>query len=80
VNGATATNGNTDHSVKQNGSKFQSRECINRYIEVADFEKLPHHIEKARFFVIKSYSEEDVHKVISVELSRVTDMLIGDQA
>lgn len=64
--------------MKQNGSKLESRERINENIEIADFEKLPHHIEKARFFVIKSYSEEDVHKVISVELSRVT--CIGDQA
>jgi len=31
---------------------------------VADIEKLPHNIEKAKFFVIKSYSEEDVHKAI----------------
>jgi len=31
---------------------------------VADVEKLPHNIQKAKFFVIKSYSEEDVHKAI----------------
>jgi len=30
---------------------------------VPDIEKLPHNIDKAKFFVIKSYSEADVHKV-----------------
>jgi len=29
----------------------------------SNLEKLPHKLEKAQFFVIKSYSEEDIHKV-----------------
>jgi len=49
ANGEQATD-KPEGAVKENG--------------VPDIEKLPHNIDKAKFFVIKSYSEADVHKAI----------------
>jgi len=48
--------------TKVNADKAENGEV--KANDVADIEKLPHNIEKAKFFVIKSYSEEDVHKAI----------------
>jgi hypothetical protein len=50
VNGEQDGSDKTENTAKENG--------------MPDIEKLPHHIDKAKFFVIKSYSEADVHKAI----------------